>query len=84
MYSKYKAIAKISSQAVGLHSGYNATDQSDAPEDASFKNLYESVNNFVEASVANRSAFSNMTDLSTAMASQLVAKDAQIQQLMIG
>ena len=80
-YAEYKANAQISAQAAGFHSGYNATEQSEAPADATFENLYESVNNFAAASVADRSAFSSMTDANTAMAAQMAAKDAQIQQL---
>ena len=49
--------------------------------DSTFNNLYESVNKFSEASVAYRSAFSNITDYNTAIVSQLASKDAQIQQL---
>ena len=80
-YDKYKVNAQISAQVAGIHSGYNATDQSEPPADATFEKLYELVNNIAVALVANRSAFSNMTDSNTAMASQFAAKDTQIQQL---
>ena len=56
-------------------------EQNKAPTNATFENHYELVNNFATVSVANRSAFSDMTDVNTAMASQMAAKDTQIQQL---
>ena len=73
--------AQISVQAAGFHSGHNATEQSEGPTENTFENFYESVINFDAASVANRSAFSNMTDLNIAMTSQLAVKYTQIQQL---
>ena len=53
MYVDYKANAQISVQASGFHSAYNATKQSDAPDDATSEHMYELVDNFAAASVVS-------------------------------